>query len=774
MKRLSLLLALALLSITPAQAAWDFDATVQVLVQDWRYVATKTLFPAPPEVPATAMPIVTLPWAVERPRAGAWFIAELTIPEIWGEKQVVLSLEAEGPVTVMANGALVKEIPGTGTNELSMLLPATIHGGDSVALALGLRHGEKPAQLTKVKLQGEPVGLSAAMEGANAAFDSLKDYAEYLGPWKRMVKGPDERAFLPALDDAAWETVNTGDPWEGDHVPAWYRARLTVPTSIAGMDTATVAPLLALDFDDPGVCYINGIQVEPIAKDTRGSIFAVPEGIKPGDELFVAARILNRWGSGKLRQAAWRVAEIDAGYQIKKDLQVELNRLATWIRSNDQPRAEWVAQIEALAAALRTANADMTTFTAKLQAAQAAFDTLKAGVQQDPVLLLQPYLQDLRPDQITVVFETSASTPATVRYGVKKLNKHAKEETSESTIHKVVLSDLKPATTYRYQVAAGRQETKTYTFTTAPAGPAPFNFIVWSDHQGGYRMTERVARAIGQESASFVISVGDVVDRGINWDEWSYQYLIPARYFQSKFPSYIAMGNHEYSGFEGNPDIPAFDHYFKHPDTSPGSTNYYYSFVHANAHFIILEPLKIKQIPHADPKLGNTVDPTDPQILWLERELQDNQEKYDWTFVFFHEPAYCETWSGGYYDGEDFLRNGVTPLLEQYDVDFTFSGHTHAYERGFPHPADGPNNVIHIVNGGGGGGLDNHKYKEWDQIDIPDHPAVADSDAPDEGAYYRHHYLNIAIDGKKLSFKAQEVLPNGRLGDVMDDFKLQK
>jgi hypothetical protein len=773
-KRLALLLTLATFSVLPARAEWDFDSTVQLLVQDWRYVATKAAAATPPEVPLTELPIVTLPWSPERTRAGAWFIAELTIPEVWGGKQVVLSLEAEGPVTVMANGALVQEIPGMGTNELSLLLPPDIQGGDPIVLALGMRHGDKPAQLTKVKLQGEPRGLTEAMSAANVAFDGLKDYAVSLGPWKRMVKGPDDSAFKPEFDDAAWEVVKVNDPWEGDQVPAWYRARLTVPTAIADLDTAQFAPLLALDFDDPGECYINGVKVEPVGKDTRGSIFALPEGVKPGDEIFVAARILNRWGSGKLRQAAWRVAAIDAGYKIKLELQEELNRLATWIRSNDQPRTEWVAAIEALTTPLTTASADMTTFTATLQATQTAVAALKAEVQSDPVLLLQPYLQDLRPDEITVVFETSAPLPSTVRYGVDRLNKKVTEESTESTIHTVVLSDLKPATTYQYQVAVGRQETKTYTFTTAPDGPAPFNFIVWADHQGGYRMTERVARAIGRDSASFVISVGDVVNRGINWDEWSYQYLIPARYFQHKFPSYIAMGNHEYGGFDGNPDVPAFDHYFKHPDTSPGSTNYYYSFVHANAHFIVLEPLRIKQLPHADPALGNTVDPTDPQIIWLEKELKDNQGKYDWTFVFFHEPAYAETWSGGYYDGEDFIRNGITPMLEAYDVDFTFSGHTHAYERGFPHPADGPNNVIHIINGGGGGSLDNHKYKEWDQIDLPDHPARPDSDEPDEGAYYRHHYLNIAIDGKKLDFKAQEVLPNGRLGGLMDDFRLEK
>ncbi len=774
MKRLSLLLILAAHSVLPAFAEWDFDSTVQLLVQDWRYVATKTVFPAPPEVSPKELPIVTLPWAVERPRAGAWFTAEVTIPEVWGEKQVVLSLEAEGPVTVMANGALVQDIPGTGTNELSLLLPPDIQGGAPLVLALGMRHGDKPAQLTKVKLQGEPRGLTEAMSAANAAFDGLKDYAVSLGPWKRMVKGPDDSAFKPDFDDAAWESVAVDAPWEGDQVSAWYRARVTVPTAIAGLDTVQFAPLLALDFDDPGECYINGVKIEPIGKDTRGSIFAMPAGVKPGDEIFVAARILNRWGSGKLRQAAWRIADIDAGYQIKLEIQEELNRLATWIRSNDQPRTEWVAAIEGLTVPLTTANADMTKFTATLKGAQAAVATLKAEVQSDPVLLLQPYLQDLRPDQITVVFETSGPAQTTVQCDTYNSGISSTELSGERTIHKIVLNNLAPATTYQYRVSAGRQTTRYYTFTTAPDGTAPFNFIVWADHQGGYRMTERVARAIGRDSASFVISVGDVVNRGINWDEWSYQYLIPARYFQHKFPSYIAMGNHEYGGFDGNPDVPAFDHYFKHPDTSPGSTNYYYSFTHANAHFIILEPLRIKQLPHSDPALGNTVDPTDPQIVWLERELKDHQGKYDWTFVFFHEPAFSETWSGGYYDGEDFIRNGITPMLEQYDVDFTFSGHTHAYERGFPHPADGPNNVIHIINGGGGGSLDNHKYKEWDQIDIPDHPARPDSDEPDEGAYYRHHYLKIAIDGKKLDFKAQEVLPNGRLGDLMDDFRLEK
>ncbi|MBX3177568.1 MAG: metallophosphoesterase family protein [Candidatus Hydrogenedentes bacterium] len=776
-RTLACLALAAALAVSAFSTPWDYDAEVQIELRDWRYLSLAEPSERPPAIAHGQLAVVTLPWTVERTRPMAWFQTSVEIPEAWKGLDVLLHVETRGPVRVLADGADLASLNAPGLATLTARLPQSANA-QPINLAIGCATGETAAVLDRVWLESEPAGLSTAVAAINRSLDVMDDYSEPINPWKRVIADSDG-AHQTHFDDSAWETVRVGDEWRGDDTPAWYRARLTVPYEVAGVPLRDEMPLLALDFDDPARCYVNGKEVEPLAKDFRGSLFALPAGTKPGDEIDVAFRILNRWGSGKLRQAAWRLASIDEGFHLKRDLKLEVNRLARTIRAHDLPQFGWVDALSRLNAPLSTARADLTRFSPTLQEARAAFDALLAEVAADPVLLVPPYLQDARPNQITICFETSAPVPALVDFGVGALDRGAAETESQSTIHKITLTGLTPATTYTYAVTAGRRQTAPRTFITAPEGPAPFEFLVWGDNQSGVRMARHVTRAMAADSADFVMSVGDVVDRGINWDEWTLQYLLPARVFMGDRPSYIAMGNHEYGGYEGNPNVVAFDHYFKHPDTSPGSNHYWYAFTWANARFVVLEPLKMKWMPHPDPARGNTIVPDDPQLLWLDRELAANAGKHDWTFVFYHEPAFLETWSGGYHDGEDFLRNAVVPILEQHKVDMVFNGHTHAYERGLPHPEWDPvtqlgNGITYIITGGGGGGLDNHKYAEWDKIDIPDHPADPDSNEPDEGEFYRHHYCHISVDGKSLTFTAREVLENGRPGKVLDNFKLQK
>jgi len=775
-KYLAIPLALiAAMSPSHGDVPWDYDRTVLVMLDEWRYAARDGVEEAPVTFDLSGLALVELPWQLERTRPFAWFMARVEVPAEWAGQDVHLHIEGTGPMAVHLDGAMLGAAEVEGAHAMKLLLPPSTTGGDTLDLAIGLTQTGAPSEVNRVWLQGEPRGLSPAVDAANAIFNGMKDYAATVNPWKRMVEGPDDSAFAVDFDDSGWETVSVGDTWRGDDVVAWYRARLTVPTAIQGMDTAVHGTVLALDFDDPAECYINGEKVTEVEKDYRGSIFAMPDGVGPGDEFLVAFRIRNRWGSGKLAKATWRLPAADEGLALKRDLQILVNRLATSMRAHDRPGADWAGRISALAAPLKNAMADLPKFATTMYEAEEAYHALEAAVQADPVLLIQPYLQDVRTDEITVCFETSAPIPCAVEFGVDGFDRTERETESHETIHKIVLSGLEPGTTYTYRVAAGRRTTRAYSFTTAPAAPGPFNFLVWGDNQSGVRMAERVCKAMGATEANFVMSVGDVVDRGINWDEWTYQYLVPARHFQSTKPSFIAMGNHEYGGYDGNPDVEAWEYYFKHPMTSPGSNKYWYSFVYGNAHFIILEPLRLQWMPHEDPSLGNTVAPDDPQLVWLEGELKANRGKHDWTLVFYHEPAYLQTWSGGYHDGEDFIRNGVVPILERYGVDMVFNGHTHAYERGLPHPdTEAGNSITYIITGGGGGSLDNHKYKEWGQMDLPDHPAVPDSNEPDEGEYYRHHYCDVTIDGKTLTLKAQEVLVNGRLGKVMDRFSLKK
>jgi hypothetical protein len=251
------------------------------------------------------------------------------------------------------------------------------------------------------------------------------------------------------------------------------------------------------------------------------------------------------------------------------------------------------------------------------------------------------------------------------------------------------------------------------------------------------------------------------------------------RHWSHKWPSYVSIGNHEYGGSVQYGVVPAFEQYLAHPTIVPGSNEYWYSFDYSNVHFLFIDGNRFAEDREGKKENEWTISPDDPQLLWIEQDLKDSAGKSDWTFAFIHEPPFSEGWSGGYYDGEPPLRNSLVPILERYGVDIVFAGHTHDYERGLPHPPYDPatgkgNTAVYIITGGGGSSLDNHKYYEWEQIDIPDHPAVADSDAPDEGEYYKYHYCWLSVDGDEVKFEAREVLPDGRDGGVFDRFQLKK
>ncbi len=80
--------------------------------------------------------------------------------------------------------------------------------------------------------------------------------------------------------------------------------------------------------------------------------------------------------------------------------------------------------------------------------------------------------------------------------------------------------------------------------------------------------------------------------------------------------------------------------------------------------------------------------------------------------------------------------------------------------------------AAYIITSGAGSFLDNHKYYEWEQIDIPDHPARPNSNESDEGKYYEYHYIVINIDGDILKATTQKMNGDGSYGGVMDSFEL--
>jgi 3',5'-cyclic AMP phosphodiesterase CpdA len=83
---------------------------------------------------------------------------------------------------------------------------------------------------------------------------------------------------------------------------------------------------------------------------------------------------------------------------------------------------------------------------------------------------------------------------------------------------------------------------------------------------------------------------------------------------------------------------------------------------------------------------------TPDQITWLEKELQDSDER--WKIPHFHHPLY----SSGERHGSDLsTRQALEPLFIKYGVSVVLTGHDHFYERIKPQ-----NGIVYFVVGSGG------------------------------------------------------------------------
>jgi hypothetical protein len=488
---------------------------------------------------------------------------------------------------------------------------------------------------------------------------------------------------------------------------------------------------------------------------------------KAGEKIPLAIRVQNSRGSGALRYAriiTEKELQVKAGLQ---QLLHRLNRIDRYFRMNPVPQTAQITDLNRILTQYLDKSLSMET---RVQELNIFLDAPEKMYAKTPVFVVPPYLQDAEDDGITIMWETAYPSYGRVIYGEgTDLSGILNELPEPATLHEVTLPGLKKNTQYSYKVVTGNLSSPVHTFRTKKNPDDPIRFIVYGDSRTLSKIHERIIRRMVPENPDFIVNVGDVVGRGARLDEWIDQHFYPIRAISGNVPFYISIGNHEYGGFEGH--VPPFEQRVHNPLTSTGSTEYYYSFDYGNAHFIFLDPNEY-EFPD-----GDGILPGSQQYKWFVSDLKEAKKKSEWIFVFMHQPPYSEVWSGGYYDGEPPLRKYIVPIMEANDVDIVFSGHTHDYERGLPHPPYDPatgkgNNAVYIITGGGGASLDNHKYRDWEQIDLPDHPADPDNNEYDGGKYYEFHYTVIDINGKHLSYKAIKVNADGSYGGVLDQFEL--
>jgi Calcineurin-like phosphoesterase len=340
-----------------------------------------------------------------------------------------------------------------------------------------------------------------------------------------------------------------------------------------------------------------------------------------------------------------------------------------------------------------------------------------SSAQAAPKMLKGPYLQDLAPTSITVMWQLDEAVPAKIF--VTGPGGAREQEVSAAHIAEARVEGLEPSSRYRYKVVIGDSTWEGEFATAPPIGEdVPFSFTVIGDSRNGVEQHRRVIERMSQEVPDFVLGTGDMVDEGFRQDQWQQFFDIENRLLRDNvyFP---ALGNHDRQGRGRTADT--YRAYFSVPENG-GDTERYYAFTYAAARFLVLD------------SNAYSFALTD-QTAWIERELaaarQDSTIHH--IFVVMHHPPYSISLHGGAVD----LRERWTPLFEKYQVTAVFSGHDHVYERA-EH-----NGLRYYVSGGGGAPLYPRRPK----------PNPVDLDAVKKFERVLH-YLRVTVNGSRVEVSA--------------------
>lgn len=375
---------------------------------------------------------------------------------------------------------------------------------------------------------------------------------------------------------------------------------------------------------------------------------------------------------------------------------------------------------------------------------------LRAQSTNESKFLVQPYLQFSTQEGMYVLWETKEPATSLVQFGEARANvpqavldREVRLE-GQRLMHEVLLDNLKPETNYFWQVTTVTQSgekilSPIYTFKTAVKDSSAYLFALVGDTQRNSRTPwawGKIAEKVWQDRPNFVVHAGDVVDVGMDKNDWVDNFFPNGQILMSRVPVYTAIGNHEQ-------DAPYYYQYMVAP-----APEYYYTFKYGNAQFFMLDS-------NRDLSEGSE------QYNWLEWELAKSTAT--WKIAIHHHPPYSSdsddhgnTARASSTLGVANARN-LVPLYEKYGLDFCLFGHTHLYERSWPLKEDRINmkdGVVYINSGGAGGGLEEFApTRSWFTMDLQ----------------IVHHYCTFAVYENNIVFKAID-----HEGRLFDTFQMQK
>jgi hypothetical protein len=301
-------------------------------------------------------------------------------------------------------------------------------------------------------------------------------------------------------------------------------------------------------------------------------------------------------------------------------------------------------------------------------------------VTSAPRVVRGPYLQSGSSTSIVVRWRLDWPADALLRFGTDIGNLTNGVAIATNMIdHAVTVTDLQPATRYFYTVGSasdvmgGGQD---FYFDTSPTNARPVRIWIIGDsgtaneHAAGVYAAYR--NLTGAQRTDVWLMLGDNA-YGEGSDS-EYQAAVFNMYPELLRTTAVwpALGNHD-AGDSPDGDSNPFQNIFTLPKEGvaggvPSGSELYYSFDHANVHFVCLDSFVSDRSTNG------------PMLAWLKEDLAATDK--DWIIAYWHHPPY--SWGGHSSDVEFFgieMRERVNPILEEYGVDLVFAGHSHEYER---------------------------------------------------------------------------------------------
>jgi uncharacterized protein (TIGR03437 family) len=372
---------------------------------------------------------------------------------------------------------------------------------------------------------------------------------------------------------------------------------------------------------------------------------------------------------------------------------------------------------------------------------------------QGPLLVRNPYLQNVGSDRATILWATREPGLGSVTYSaggstqtVRAVQRRLPDSLTGLSFpyyqQQADLTDLRPGTEYSFRILYEDRlllNDDTLRFRTASAGP--FTLLVFGDSGTGSREQRALAQLMFRERPALVLHVGDLAYPTGTFQALSTRYLDIYQELMKRVPFFATPGNHEYEADSGAA------YFALHAPPTEGvplsDRGRYYSFDWGNVHFTSVDT----NLP-----LAQAIQGSGGMLRWLEQDLARTRQP--WRVVFFQHPAH-PTSNHEFGLTNTLVRQHVVPILDRYNVHLALSGDEHNYQVTKPlrggqivEPGAG---TIHVITGGGGATL----------YPVVPRPFLAYAESA-------HHYLRVEVDGPRLTVRAIRID-----GQEIDAFVLQ-